>query len=81
MGGKCRFLDKHTLEIDCNEGVSYQATFEGVQKMRASYYLIGAPFGTLLKKAEVAMPGGCNFGKRPIDLHLKGFRALWCNRH
>ena len=36
MGGKCRFLDKHTLEIDCNEGVSYQATFEGVQKMRAS---------------------------------------------
>lgn len=42
MGGKCRFLDKHTLEIDCNEGVSYQATFEGVQKMRASYYLIGA---------------------------------------
>ena len=36
MGGKCRFLDKHTLEIDCNEGVSYQATFEGVQKMRSS---------------------------------------------
>lgn len=37
-----QILDKHTLEIDCNEGVSYQATFEGVQKMRASYYLIGA---------------------------------------
>ena len=75
MGGKCRFLDKHTLEIDCNEGVSYQATFEGVQKMRASYYLIGALLARY-KKAEVAMPGGCNFGKRPIDLHLKGFRAL-----
>ena len=75
MGGKCRFVDKHTLEIDCNEGVSYQATFEGVQKMRASYYLIGALLARY-KKAEVAMPGGCNFGKRPIDLHLKGFRAL-----
>lgn len=75
MGGKCRFLDKHTLEIDCNEGVSYQATFEGVQKMRASYYLIGALLARY-KKAEVAMPGGCNFGRRPIDLHLKGFRAL-----
>ena len=67
MGGKCRFLDKHTLEIDCNEGVSYQATFEGVQKMRASYYLIGALLARY-KKAEVAMPGGCNFGNRPIDL-------------
>ena len=75
MGGKCRFVDSHTLEIDCNDGVSHQATFEGVQRMRASYYLIGALLARY-KKAEVAMPGGCNFGKRPIDLHLKGFRAL-----
>ena len=75
MGGKCRFVDHHTLEIDCNDGVSHQATFEGVQRMRASYYLIGALLARY-KKAEVAMPGGCNFGKRPIDLHLKGFRAL-----
>ncbi len=75
MGGSCKFLDKHTLEIDCNAGVSYQATFEEVQQMRASYYLLGALLGRY-KRAEVAMPGGCNFGKRPIDLHLKGFRAL-----
>lgn len=75
MGGKCRFLDKHTIEIDCHAGVSYQAMFEEVQQMRASYYLLGALLGRY-KKAEVAMPGGCNFGKRPIDLHLKGFRAL-----
>lgn len=75
MGGKCRFLDKHTLEIDCDAGVNHQATFEEVQQMRASYYLLGALLGRY-KKAEVAMPGGCNFGKRPIDLHLKGFRAL-----
>ncbi|MBR6543317.1 MAG: UDP-N-acetylglucosamine 1-carboxyvinyltransferase, partial [Anaerotignum sp.] len=75
MGGKCKFIDEHTLEIDCNEGVSYKADFESVSKMRASYYLIGALLGRY-KRAEVAMPGGCNFGKRPIDLHLKGFRAL-----
>ena len=75
MGGKCKFIDEHTLQIDCNEGMNYKADFESVSKMRASYYLIGALLGRY-KKAEVAMPGGCNFGKRPIDLHLKGFRAL-----
>lgn len=75
MGGKCTFLDRHTLEIDCSGGVAYQADFEEVQKLRASYYLLGALLARY-KKAEVAMPGGCNFGKRPIDLHLKGFRAL-----
>jgi len=75
MGGKCRFIDNHTLEINCNDGVNYKADFESVSKMRASYYLIGALLARY-KKAEVAMPGGCNFGKRPIDLHLKGFRAL-----
>lgn len=75
MGGKCKYLDKHTLEIDCSAGVDYRATFEEVQKMRASYYLLGALLARY-GKAEVAMPGGCNFGKRPIDLHLKGFRAL-----
>ena len=43
--------------------------------MRASYYLLGALLGRM-NKAEVALPGGCNFGTRPIDLHEKGFRAL-----
>lgn len=75
MGGKCTYLDKHTVEIDCSGGVAYQAAFEEVQKLRASYYLLGALLARY-KRAEVAMPGGCNFGKRPIDLHLKGFRAL-----
>ncbi|MBR4015586.1 MAG: UDP-N-acetylglucosamine 1-carboxyvinyltransferase [Anaerotignum sp.] len=75
MGGKCKYLDKHTLEIDCSADMDYRATFEEVQKMRASYYLLGALLARY-GKAEVAMPGGCNFGKRPIDLHLKGFRAL-----
>ncbi len=75
LGGKCIHRDKHTIEIDCSEGINYSATFEEVQRIRASYYFLGALLARY-KKAEVAMPGGCNFGKRPIDLHLKGFRAL-----
>lgn len=75
LGGKCIHRDKHTIEIDCSEGIDYSATFEEVQRIRASYYFLGALLARY-KKAEVAMPGGCNFGKRPIDLHLKGFRAL-----
>lgn len=75
MGGKCRYLDRHTLEIDCSQGVDFRATFEEVQRIRASYYFLGALLARY-KRAEVAMPGGCNFGTRPIDLHLKGFRAL-----
>ncbi|KAF5070886.1 UDP-N-acetylglucosamine 1-carboxyvinyltransferase [Anaerotignum sp.] len=75
LGGKCIRRDKHTIEIDCSEGIDYCATFEEVQRIRASYYFLGALLARY-KKAEVAMPGGCNFGKRPIDLHLKGFRAL-----
>jgi len=75
LGGKCRNLDKHTIEIDCSGEMDYCAMFEEVQKMRASYYLLGALLARY-KKAEVAMPGGCDFGQRPIDLHLKGFRAL-----
>lgn len=76
LGGKCTYLDNgHTLQIDCSEGTAHCATFEEVQKIRASYYFLGAMLARY-KKAEVAMPGGCNFGVRPIDLHLKGFRAL-----
>ena len=75
LGGKCVYKDRHTLELDCSNGIDYRATFEEVQKIRASYYFLGALLGRY-KKAEVALPGGCNFGVRPIDLHLKGFRAL-----
>ncbi len=75
LGGKCVYRDRHTLELDCRGKIDYRATFEEVQKIRASYYFLGALLGRY-KKAEVALPGGCNFGVRPIDLHLKGFRAL-----
>lgn len=75
IGAKCDFLDKHTLKIDSCGVDNICATFEEVKKMRASYYLLGALLGRY-KKAEVAMPGGCDFGTRPVDLHLKGFRAM-----
>ena len=76
LGGTCTYLDYgHTLKIDCDKGTAHCATFEEVQKIRASYYFLGAMLARY-KKAEVALPGGCNFGVRPIDLHLKGFRAL-----
>lgn len=76
LGGTCTYLDNgNTLKIDCDKGTAHCATFEEVQKIRASYYFLGAMLARY-KKAEVALPGGCNFGVRPIDLHLKGFRAL-----
>lgn len=75
IGAKCRYIDRHKLEIDSRGIDNICATYDEVRKIRASYYLLGALLGRY-KKAEVAMPGGCNFGSRPIDLHLKGFRAL-----
>jgi len=75
MGVKCSFLDKHTLQIDSRNINNFAATYEAVKRMRASYYLLGALLGRF-KKAEVSMPGGCNFGSRPIDQHIKGFEAL-----
>lgn len=75
MGAKCEYIDKHTLKIDSRNLENISVTFEEVRKMRASYYLLGALLARY-KKAEVAMPGGCNFGTRPIDLHLAGFSAL-----
>ncbi len=75
MGAKTELINNHTLKIDSRAIENISATFEEVKKMRASYYLLGALLGRY-KRAEVAMPGGCNFGTRPVDLHLKGFKAL-----
>lgn len=75
MGVKCEFLDSHTLQIDSRNISNFCATYESVKKIRASYYLLGALLGRY-KKAEVSFPGGCNFGTRPIDQHIKGFTAL-----
>lgn len=75
LGAKIEFLDKYTIKIDSTNVNKYTAPYEHVRKMRASYYLLGSLLGRV-KKADVALPGGCNFGSRPIDQHLKGFRAL-----
>ena len=75
IGAKCEFTKDNALIIDSSEVNKYCATYESVKKIRASYYLMGAFLGRF-KRAEVAMPGGCNFGTRPIDQHLRGFKAL-----
>jgi UDP-N-acetylglucosamine 1-carboxyvinyltransferase len=75
MGASIKLISKDTIEIDTSH-INYQEVgYELTSHFRASYYLIGAMLGRF-KKAEVAMPGGCNFGVRPIDLHIKGFEML-----
>lgn len=63
------------ITIDSTNIHSFCASYEMVKTMRASYYLLGALLGRF-KRAEVAFPGGCDFGFRPIDQHIKGFEAL-----
>ncbi len=75
MGATARFLDTYTLEIDCRTLNTQTAPSAMVRKMRASYYLLGALLGRY-HSANVTMPGGCYFGPRPIDQHIKGFEAL-----
>ena len=75
LGAVCQLIDDSTLMVDSSNINNFNATFDSVRKIRASYYLMGALLGRF-KEAKVALPGGCNFGSRPIDLHLKGFKAL-----
>jgi len=75
MGVVCEFLDESTLQIDASKVCTTNISPEQLKDMRASYYLIGALLGRY-KKANVPMPGGCNFGVRPIDQHIKGFESL-----
>lgn len=78
IGCKCEFLDPHTLRVDSCDIHSTPANFDSVKKLRGSYYLVGALLGRF-GKAEVTLPGGCNFGTRPIDQHIKGLEALGAN--
>ena len=75
LGAKVTFEDRNTVLIDSTDVNSYIASYDMIKSMRASYYLLGALLGRF-GKAEVALPGGCNFGHRPIDQHIKGFEAL-----
>ncbi|MBP7059096.1 MAG: UDP-N-acetylglucosamine 1-carboxyvinyltransferase [Lachnospiraceae bacterium] len=65
----------NTVVINANKIQTLSVDYEYINKIRASYYLLGALLGRF-KRAEVALPGGCDIGTRPIDLHIKGFRAL-----
>ena len=75
LGASIRSINRHTVEINCSHIRSTRTSYDLARKIRASYYLIGALLGRF-GQAEVAMPGGCNFGVRPIDQHVKGFTAL-----
>ena len=76
LGAKVRVLNRHAIEIDCHAIHSTRPSYDLARRIRASYYLLGALLGRF-GRAEVAMPGGCNFGGlRPIDQHAKGFSAL-----
>ena len=75
IGASVERIDRHTVKINASGIKEVSVDDEFIRKIRASYYFIGALLGKY-KSAEVPLPGGCNIGSRPIDQHLKGFRAL-----
>ena len=75
LGARVERLDRHTVKINASNIHAVTVEDEHMRKIRASYYFIGALLGKY-KSAEVPLPGGCTIGSRPIDQHLKGFRAL-----
>ena len=75
LGCRVNKLDSNTLEIDSTKLNNCDACTDDVRRMRASYYFIGALLARF-KKARVELPGGCPIGVRPIDQHIKGFKAL-----
>ena len=75
IGASVQRVDRHTVRINGSTISDLSIEYDYIKKIRASYYLLGALLGKY-QRAEVALPGGCNIGSRPIDQHLKGFRAL-----
>ena len=75
LGARVRVLNRHAIEIDCRAIHSTRPSYDLARRIRASYYLLGALLGRF-GQATVAMPGGCNFGVRPIDQHIKGFTTM-----
>ena len=76
LGASIRCINPHTVEIDSSSLRNGRVPYESARRCRASYYMLGALLGRF-GAADVALPGGCDFGgTRPIDQHLKGFRAL-----
>ena len=75
LGAEVRLINKSSVEINPKNIKSFVVTKEMAEGMRASSYFLGALLGRM-NRARVAPPGGCNFGVRPIDQHIKGFEAL-----
>ena len=75
MGAQVRLVNPDTVDVDCSRVFLSEDIFELTRAIRASYYLIGSMLGRF-GKAITTMPGGCNFGVRPIDQHIKGMKAL-----
>ena len=75
IGATVNRIGPHEVQINGSTISDVTIDYDSIRKIRASYYLLGALLGKY-KKAQVALPGGCDIGSRPIDQHLKGFRAL-----
>ena len=75
IGARVDRIDRHTVKINGSNISEVSVDDEYIRRIRASYYFIGALLGKY-KSAQVPLPGGCNIGSRPIDQHIKGFRAL-----
>ena len=75
LGAKITIISPNEIEIDCTNIQEKEIPLDMTKKFRASYYFIGALLGRF-GHASVGFPGGCNFGSRPIDQHIKGFEAL-----
>lgn len=75
FGAKVEWTGKHEITLDTTNVCASDKSLELTRKFRASYYSLGSLLGRC-KMAQVGIPGGCNLGARPIDLHIKGFEAL-----
>lgn len=75
IGAKVKYVYNNCVQINGGDINDINVDYEYIKKIRASYYLLGALLGKY-KKSQVALPGGCNIGSRPIDQHIKGFKAL-----
>lgn len=75
LGAKVEYLGENTVKINAKELNSYKTPYDLMEKMRASFLVMG-PLLARLGKTQTVMPGGCAIGARPVDLHLKGFKAL-----
>lgn len=78
LGVQVEWQDGNTLYLNPDDFNNYEAPYELVKTMRASFLVMG-PLLARLKKAKISLPGGCAIGARPVDFHLKGFQALGAN--